>query len=55
MTPGRRWEWEVLGNECGAGGEHGVLLEVERQSERHSGGALLLSVLVSFMGVLRGV
>jgi hypothetical protein len=36
-------------------GRQGAVLGVERQAERHSGGALLLSVLVSFMGVLRGV
>jgi hypothetical protein len=32
-------------------GGRSVVLSVERQAERHSGGALLLSVLVSFMGV----
>jgi hypothetical protein len=47
MTGVLRREWEVLGNERGAGGERSVVLSVERQSR----GALLLSVLVSFMGV----
>jgi hypothetical protein len=37
------------------GGRQGVAPEVERPAERHSWGALLLSVLVSFMGVSRGV
>jgi hypothetical protein len=55
MTRGRRREWEVLRNEWGAGWKRGVVLWVERQAERHSGGALLLSVLVSFMGVFLGV
>jgi hypothetical protein len=49
MTRVRRLEWEVLRNERGAGGERCVALGVERQAERqakrHSGGALLLSVL----------
>jgi hypothetical protein len=55
MTRGLRREWEVLGNEWSAEEGQGVVLGVERQAERHSGGALLLSVLVSFMGVSRGV
>jgi hypothetical protein len=51
MTHGLRREGEVLGNERSVGGERGVVLSVERQS----GEALLLSVLVIFMGVLHGV
>jgi hypothetical protein len=51
MTLGLRREWEVLGNEWNVGGARGVALSVERQS----GEALLLSVLVTFMGVFHGV
>jgi hypothetical protein len=45
MTRGRERERQVLRNEWGGKRRRGVAHWVERQAERHSEGALLLSVL----------